>query len=132
MKFIPPLENQQQMFIGSWAVFNSAVVLGLSILISVDMGEMPDPDTYQEYIGHLHECVETLQSDLDQGMDDAVSRRERRIMDSLLGRLDACTNAAKDRPHRSSMSMTSQCKSLPPLYLPLDSECNDCVLKFTF
>ena len=86
--------EQRQMFVGAWALFNSAVVLGLSILISVDMAEVPDPDTYQEYIGHLQECVETLQADLDQGRDDAVSRRERRIMDSLLARLDACTSAA--------------------------------------
>jgi len=103
--------EQRQMFIGAWALFNSAVVLGLSILISVDMAEVPDPDTYQEYIGHLQECVETLQLDLDQGRDDAVSRRERRIMDSLLARLETCTSAALARPKVSPRLVeTPQCK----------------------
>jgi hypothetical protein len=103
--------EQRQMFIGAWALFNSAVVLGLSILISVDMAEVPDPDTYQEYIGHLQECVETLQSDLDQGRDDAVSRRERRIMDSLLARLDACTSSAARPKISPRVVETPQCES---------------------
>ncbi|KAG7548955.1 hypothetical protein FFLO_03160 [Filobasidium floriforme] len=109
--------EQRQMFIGAWALFNSAVVLGLSILISVDMAEVPDPDTYQEYIGHLQECVETLQSDLDQGRDDAVSRRERRIMDSLLARLDACTSSAARPKISPRVVETPQSSPLSPFNL---------------
>lgn len=104
------------MFIGAWALFNSAVVLGLSLLISFDMHELPDPETYQEYVSHLKECGETLQQDLESGRDDAVSRRERRIMDSLLHRVETCSKSMEEQ-NESAMGMQFDSRCKPSVFV---------------
>lgn len=98
------------MFSGAWGHFNSAIVLGLSILISMNLDEMPSGETYTEFVGHLKDCVDRCQADLDSGRDDAVSRRERRIMDSLLARLDEISIAQRKPGLSPALSILSRCK----------------------
>lgn len=83
---------QTQTYGGSFAPFNNCVVLGLSILISLDMGEMPAPEIYSEHLTYLQDFVQRLQSDLDDGRDGTTAQKERTIMDSILARLDALIN----------------------------------------
>jgi hypothetical protein len=83
---------QTQTYGGSFAPFNDCVVLGLSILISLDMGEMPAPEIYSEHLTYLQDFVQRLQSDLDDGRDGTTAQKERTIMDSILARLDALIN----------------------------------------
>ncbi|KAJ9121519.1 hypothetical protein QFC22_002137 [Naganishia vaughanmartiniae] len=84
--------EQTQTYGGSFAPFNSCVVLGLSTLISLDMGEMPSPEVYSEHLTYLQNFVQRLQSDLDNGRDGTTAQKERTIMDSILARLDALIN----------------------------------------
>lgn len=64
-------------------------VLGISLLLSADLKQPVSPPLQAEFLGYIQGCCKRLQGDLDQGKDDAVSARERKVMDALVGRLAA-------------------------------------------
>ena len=78
------------MYGGAWAEFNSVTVLGISLLLSSELKEDIDPELQRESLEYIQGCCRRLQEDLDAGKDDAVSTRERKVMDALLLRLGSC------------------------------------------
>lgn len=78
------------MYGGAWAEFNSVTVLGISLLLSSELKEDIDPELQRESLEYIQGCCRRLQADLDAGKDDAVSARERKVMDALMKRLVSC------------------------------------------
>jgi hypothetical protein len=82
--------TQTMMYGGAWAEFNSVTVLGISLLLSSELKEDIDPELQRESLEYIQGCCRRLQADLDAGKDDAVSARERKVMDALMKRLVSC------------------------------------------
>lgn len=98
------------MYGGAWAEFNSVTVLGISLLLSSELKEEIDPELQRESLEYILGCCKRLQGDLDAGKDDAVSARERKVMDALLLRLGSCLR----NPDGSRLELldTSECSAI--------------------
>jgi len=106
------------MYGGAWAEFNSVTVLGISLLLSSELKEEIDPELQRESLEYILGCCKRLQGDLDAGKDDAVSARERKIMDALLLRLGSCLR----NPDGSRLELldTSECNFTRLIWITSD------------
>jgi hypothetical protein len=102
------------MYGGAWAEFNSVTVLGISLLLSSELKEDIDPELQRESLEYIQGCCRRLQGDLDAGKDDAVSTRERKVMDALLLRLGSCLR----NPDGSRLELLDTSKSLSKAMTP--------------
>ncbi|GAC92601.1 hypothetical protein PHSY_000155 [Pseudozyma hubeiensis SY62] len=81
-------EQLAQSFGGAYALFNSAIVVGMSLLIGFSLGERIDPVDLNERIGYLQNFITQLRRNFDAGNVDASAEREQMVIEVLVSRLE--------------------------------------------
>ncbi|CDS82430.1 uncharacterized protein SPSC_03249 [Sporisorium scitamineum] len=81
-------EQLAQSFGGAYALFNSAIVVGMSLLIGFSLGERIDTADLNERIGYLQNFITQLRRNFDAGNVDASAEREQMVIEVLVSRLE--------------------------------------------
>ncbi|KAF6767171.1 Zn(2)-C6 fungal-type DNA-binding domain protein [Kalmanozyma brasiliensis GHG001] len=81
-------EQLAQSFGGAYALFNSAIVVGMSLLIGFSLGERIDSVDLNERIGYLQNFITQLRRNFDAGNVDASAEREQMVIEVLVSRLE--------------------------------------------
>ncbi|SPO35228.1 uncharacterized protein PSFLO_00699 [Pseudozyma flocculosa] len=81
-------EETAQTFGGAYAMFNSAIVVGLSLLTAFGLGEKIEHSDLIERLGYLQDYITQLRRNFEAGNVDASAEKERMVMEVLLSRLD--------------------------------------------
>ncbi|SOV04898.1 uncharacterized protein UDID_02917 [Ustilago sp. UG-2017a] len=81
-------EQLAQSFGGAYALFNSAIVVGMSLLIGFSLGERIDTVDLNERIGYLQNFITQLRRNFDAGNVDASAEREQMVIEVLVSRLE--------------------------------------------
>lgn len=81
-------EQLAQSFGGAYALFNSAIVVGMSLLIGFSLGESIDTVDLNERIGYLQNFITQLRRNFDAGNVDASAEREQMVIEVLVSRLE--------------------------------------------
>ncbi|PWY98564.1 hypothetical protein BCV70DRAFT_201884 [Testicularia cyperi] len=81
-------EQLAQSFGGAYALFNSAIVVGMSLLIAFNLGERIETADLNERLGYLQDFIAQLRRNFDAGNVDASAEREQMVIEVLVSRLE--------------------------------------------
>ncbi len=81
-------EQLAQSFGGAYALFNSAIVVGMSLLIGFSLGERIETADLTERTGYLQDFITQLRRNFEAGNVDASAEREQMVIEVLVSRLE--------------------------------------------